>query len=62
MVMTLWASVLEAHVLLHEQAGRLVIELFAGFLTELLADFAAAGAQALGFDQPVLENRGRPMP
>jgi hypothetical protein len=47
--MTLGAGVLETHVLLDEQASRLVIELLADFLAELLAHCATARAQALGF-------------
>src|SRR5262249_5403546 len=55
MVMTLSASVLEAHVLPDEQAGRLVIELLADLLAERLADFAAARTKTLRFGQRMLD-------
>src|SRR5215831_20286594 len=55
MVMTLGAGVLKADMHVHEQASGSVIELFAGFLAELLAQFAAAGAHTLGVAQRVLD-------
>jgi hypothetical protein len=54
MVMTLRAGVLEANVLLHEQAGRLVVELLADLFAELLAHVAAAGAEPVRFGERVL--------
>ena len=61
MVMTLRAGVLEADVLPDEQAGRLVIELLADVLAELLADFAATGTEPLRLGQACarLAARGR---
>jgi hypothetical protein len=57
--MTLGAGVLETHVLIHEQAGRLVIELLADVRAELLTHFAATGTQALSFGQRVLDSSPR---
>src|ERR1700687_651781 len=59
MVVTLWAGVLEAYVLPYEQIRRLIIELFAGVLAELLADHATAGAASLRFGKCVLGAHAR---
>jgi len=53
--MTLAASILEADMLPDEQTGRFIIKLFADIFAELLADFAAARAQTLGFGQLVFQ-------
>src|SRR5262249_50716836 len=55
MVVALFARVLETHMLQHEQAGRLIVKLLADVLAELDARLVAAGADAFGFAQSVLD-------
>jgi hypothetical protein len=59
MVMTLRTCVLEADMLAHEQAGGDEIELLADVLAKLLADHAAARANAFRFGKRVLGARTR---